>query len=82
LEEIFIKYTDDKDAPEKTREEVRPAAPYIIFTVKPFVAVTIENPTPRSGLFTVNLKVSEGETTMGLKEKLAKEIGLKGNSCA
>jgi leucyl-tRNA synthetase len=77
IEELSVRYTDDPEAPEKTREEVRPAAPFIMFSVKPFVGVALENPTPRSGLFTVQLKVSEGDTTKTLKEKLAKEIGLK-----
>ncbi|XP_058452707.1 leucine--tRNA ligase, cytoplasmic [Malaya genurostris] len=77
LESIAIGFTDQPDAPEKMKEEVRPGVPYIVFTVKPSVSVTLENPVERSGLFTVNLHLSEGDTSRTFREKLAKQIGYK-----
>ncbi|XP_058822795.1 leucine--tRNA ligase, cytoplasmic [Topomyia yanbarensis] len=77
LESLTIGFTDQSEAPEKIKEEVRPGAPYIIFTVKPSVSVTLENPVERSGLFTVNLHLSEGDSSRTFKEKLAKQIGYK-----
>ncbi|KAL9925501.1 leucyl-tRNA synthetase isoform 1-T1 [Glossina fuscipes fuscipes] len=77
LDAVEIKYTDDLDAPEKTREEVRPGAPFISFSIAPHVPVAFVNPIERSGLFQVNTMVVEGETVKSLKEKLAKLIGFK-----
>lgn len=77
LESLEIKFTDDPTASEKTKEEVRPGIPFIIYTTKPSVRVTVENPIPRSGMFTNFLNVSEGDTTLALKEKLVKSLGLK-----
>uniref|UniRef100_A0A1A9WKF6 leucine--tRNA ligase n=1 Tax=Glossina brevipalpis TaxID=37001 RepID=A0A1A9WKF6_9MUSC len=77
LDALEIKYTDDIDAPEKTREEVRPGAPFISFSVAPHVPVAFINPIERSSLFQVNTVVVEGETVKSLKEKLARSIGFK-----
>lgn len=77
LESLEIKFTDDPAAAEKTKEEVRPGIPFIAYTTKPSVRVTLENPVPRSGQFTHFLNVSDGETTRVLKEKLVKSLGLK-----
>lgn len=77
LEAIDIRFTDDPSATEKMKEEVRPGTPFIAYTTKPSVKITIENPVPRSGSFTQFLNVSDGDTTKGLKEKLAKSLGLK-----
>lgn len=79
METLTIKFTDDKDCPEKTREECRPGVPYLVLSTKPTVAIIVENPTQRSGLFTVNIGVGDQETTKQLTEKIAKMIGLKGN---
>lgn len=78
LETLTIKFTDDKDCPEKTREECRPGVPYLVLSTKPTVSIIVENPTQRSGLFTVNIGVGDQETTKQLTEKIAKLIGLKG----
>ncbi|XP_058058013.1 leucine--tRNA ligase, cytoplasmic [Anopheles bellator] len=82
LETITFRFTDEPDTPEKMREEVRPGVPFVVFTVKPFVTVTLENPIERSGLFTVTLNLSDGDTTQTLKEKLAKQIGFKADLSA
>lgn len=78
VETLNLRFTDEADAPEKMKEEVRPGAPYIVFTVKPFVTVTLENPIERSGLFTVNLNLCEGDTSVVFREKLAKQIEFNG----
>ncbi|ALC38838.1 CG33123 [Drosophila busckii] len=77
LDTLEIKYTDDASAPEKTREEVRPGAPFISFSIAPHVSVEFINPTERSSLFQINTIISEGDTVESLREKLAKIIGLK-----
>ncbi|XP_036222723.2 leucine--tRNA ligase, cytoplasmic [Bactrocera oleae] len=75
--DIEVKYTDDPEAPEKTREEVRPGSPFIAFIIAPNVAVELVNPIERSGLFQVNTVICEGETVQQLTEKLAKMINFK-----
>lgn len=77
LESLEIRFTDDPTATEKMKEEVRPGIPFIVYSTKPSVKIVLENPIPRSGLFTQYLNVSDGETTKTLKEKLAKNLGLK-----
>lgn len=79
LESLEIKYTDDKEATEKTRDEVCPGHPFIIFSAKPFVRVVLENPIQRSGLFTITSEVYNGETTKQFIDKIAKIVGVKGN---
>lgn len=77
LETLEIRFTDDPTASEKMKEEVRPGIPAIVYTTKPSIKVNLENPVPRSGLFTQFLNISDNDTTKGLKEKLAKALGLK-----
>lgn len=77
LEQIEIRFTDDPTASENTKESVQPGAPFITYSVKPSVRVTLENPIPRSGLFTQYVNVSDGDTVQSLKEKLAKALDLK-----
>lgn len=60
------------------REDVRPGSPYIVFSVKPSVAVVLDNPQQRSNLFRINLNVTDGETTASFTDKVAKVVGLKG----
>ncbi|CAO1370357.1 unnamed protein product [Diamesa tonsa] len=77
LETLEIRYTDHESATEKTREEIRPGAPFITLTTKPFVRLQLENPIARSGMFTQVMNVSDGITTKTLREKVAKNVGLK-----
>lgn len=78
LETLDIKCTDDKDANEKTKEEVCPGHPFIVFSSKPSVPIVLENPVPRSGLFTITSDISDGDTTQSLTDKIARVVGLKG----
>ncbi|XP_032511836.2 leucine--tRNA ligase, cytoplasmic [Danaus plexippus] len=75
LEYIEIKLVDE-DAPERTRTECAPGSPHASFFthVTPAADVVLLNPDQRSGLFTVSLKLGEGETLDSLKEKLAKQV--------
>jgi leucyl-tRNA synthetase len=77
LESIEIRFTDDVSATENTKESVQPGTPFISYIIKPAVKVSLENPVPRSGLFTQQINVGEGDTVSALKEKLAKSLGLK-----
>lgn len=78
LETLKIHSTDDAGAAEKTREETCPGQPFIVFSVKPTVQVVLENPTPRSGLFTITSDISTGDTATSFTSKIAKIVGLKG----
>ncbi|KAH0558055.1 leucine--tRNA ligase, cytoplasmic [Cotesia glomerata] len=71
LEDIEIQYTDN--APEKTKEECCPGAPYISFFASPGVGVRAINPQKCSGLFTISVKVCEGNTAADVAGKIAKE---------
>lgn len=77
LESLDICFTDDKTATELMKEEVCPGLPHIVYTTKPSIKISIDNPTPRSGFFSQFLNVSDGDTTKGLREKLAKSLGLR-----
>lgn len=77
LESIEIRFTDDPSANEKLKEEVRPGNPMIAYTTKPSIKINLENPVPRSGMFTQYLNVSDGDTTKLIKEKLAKNLKLE-----
>lgn len=78
METLELKYTDDEGTPEKTREEVRPGSPYIVFSTKPSIQIVLDNPTQRSGMFRITTGVSEADTVQSLTEKICKIIGLKG----
>lgn len=77
LEQLEIKFTSDESATEKLKEDTQPGTPCIIYSVKPSVKVTLENPIPRSGLFTQHLNVSDGDSVEALRQKLAKSLGIK-----
>jgi leucyl-tRNA synthetase len=77
LEQLEIKFTSDPEATEKMKEDVLPGRPFISYSVKPSVRITLENQIPRSGLFTQFLNVSDGDSTEVLKQKLAKALGMK-----
>lgn len=70
-----IHSTDEEITSEKLREETCPANPFIIFSLKPTVQVVLENPIPRSGLFTITSNISNGETTQSFTNKIAKIVG-------
>ncbi|CAG9091449.1 unnamed protein product [Plutella xylostella] len=74
LDSIEVKHTDSPDAPEKTKEDCSPGQPHVSFYTEPGVAVSIHNPTPLSGLFTVTLTLADGDTVEKVKGKLAKEV--------
>lgn len=78
LESLDIRTTDEEGTPEKMREEVRPGSPYIVFSVKPSVAVVLDNPQQRSSLFRINSNITDAETTAKFTDKVAKVVGLKG----
>lgn len=77
MESIDYRFTDEPEANEAVRS-ICPGNPTIVFTEKPKVVITLENPTPRSGLFTITSNVSEGDTTLSFTDKIAKAVGLKG----
>ncbi|XP_015605732.1 leucine--tRNA ligase, cytoplasmic [Cephus cinctus] len=71
LEEIEIKFTDE--APEKTKEECCPGAPYISFSVKPGVWLSAVNPQKCNGIFTAKVKIASGDTASIVAARIAKE---------
>ncbi|KAJ6628985.1 Leucine--tRNA ligase, cytoplasmic [Pseudolycoriella hygida] len=77
LESLDVKFTSESDAPDRNREEVRPGHPYIEYSTKPAVNVVLDNPIQLSGLFRVNLGISDGDTTKSVLDRVAKIIELK-----
>ncbi|CAK9832852.1 Leucine--tRNA ligase, cytoplasmic [Anthophora retusa] len=71
LESITIKYTDE--APEKTREECCPGAPYINFSTKPGIPACFINPQKYSSLFKTIIKITDMETVQEVIGRLMKE---------
>ncbi|KOC69270.1 Leucine--tRNA ligase, cytoplasmic [Habropoda laboriosa] len=71
LESITIKYSDE--APEKTREECCPGAPYINFSTKPGISVCLMNPQKCSALFRTTIKLSDTDTVEDVTSRLLKE---------
>ncbi|XP_011296656.1 leucine--tRNA ligase, cytoplasmic [Fopius arisanus] len=71
LDNLEIKFTDE--APEKTREECCPGAPYISFDSTSGIVVTAVNPQKCSGLFSMLVKISEGTTGADIARKIVKD---------
>lgn len=80
LETIEICFTDDPTSNDKLKESVCPGSPLIAYTIKPLIQITLENPVPRSGMFTQTLNVTDGDTTKEIKEKLATNLKLAINA--
>lgn len=74
LDMIEVKYTTSDDVPEKTKEDCAPGNPHISFTTDEGVLVTLVNPDPQSGYFTVTIKLFTGDYIEKIKTKLGKEI--------
>uniref|UniRef100_A0A1E1WN91 Leucine--tRNA ligase ubiquitin-like domain-containing protein n=2 Tax=Pectinophora gossypiella TaxID=13191 RepID=A0A1E1WN91_PECGO len=74
LDAIEVKYTDDPEAPEKTREDCTPGQPHINFIAEPAVDVTCINPTAMNGLFSVAVSLNDGDSIEKVKAKIAKEV--------
>ncbi|KZC08152.1 Leucine--tRNA ligase, cytoplasmic, partial [Dufourea novaeangliae] len=74
LENILIKYTDN--APEKTKEECCPGSPYINFFSKPGLSVRAINPQKCTGLFSMFVKITNGDTAADVISRISKESKL------
>ncbi|XP_014470950.1 PREDICTED: leucine--tRNA ligase, cytoplasmic [Dinoponera quadriceps] len=74
LDEIIIKYTDE--APEKTKEECCPGAPYMSFFKKAAVSrvMNVTNPQRYSGLFEVSVSVSQADTASDVIFRIVKQF--------
>ncbi|XP_011877441.1 PREDICTED: leucine--tRNA ligase, cytoplasmic isoform X2 [Vollenhovia emeryi] len=55
LQDIVVKYTDE--APEKTREECCPGAPYMNFSATPIVSINLVNPQSCSNLLELSMAI-------------------------
>ncbi|XP_043525859.1 leucine--tRNA ligase, cytoplasmic [Frieseomelitta varia] len=78
LENIVIKYTDE--APEKTKEECCPGAPYMNFSTKQGLSVCVINPQKYSGLFRINIKITDADTVEDIISRILKENKVIKNS--
>lgn len=67
----MIRYTDE--APEKTKEECCPGAPYMNFSTKQGVSVCIINPQKYSGLFRMDIIIADGDTIEDIISRILKE---------
>ena len=67
----MIKYTDE--APEKTKEECCPGAPYMNFSTKQGLSVCVINPQKYSGLFRINIKITDADTVEDIISRILKE---------
>lgn len=52
----------------------------MVFSTKPQLEIKCENPIPGSGHFTIDMLLSNDDTTKTLLEKLAKKVGVKDTS--
>lgn len=67
-----MKYSDSTEATEKIREDCCPGIPYIVFSVRPSVSLTLVNPQPQSGHFTRILSVRDGDNVARLAAQLTR----------
>jgi len=70
LEGIDVEYSDK--ASEKTQEECRPGAPFIVFRVDPSIDLTFINDQPHTGLFTTTCSILENDTYKSIALRLAR----------
>ncbi|EFN76201.1 Leucyl-tRNA synthetase, cytoplasmic [Harpegnathos saltator] len=71
LDEITIKYTDE--APERTKRECCPGAPYMDFFDKAAIPVRIINPQSYCGLFELSINVSQADTASDIVSRIVKQ---------
>lgn len=71
LEQIEIKYTDE--APEKTKEECCPGAPYMSFSTRPGLSITVINRQKCTGFLSKTIKLSDGDTAANISTRIAKD---------
>ncbi|KAG6459836.1 hypothetical protein O3G_MSEX011637 [Manduca sexta] len=74
LDNLEVKFTDDPEAGEKTREDCAPGQPHINFYAEEGLPIELINPVPCNGLFSVNVDLTDGDTVEKLKAKIAKEV--------
>jgi leucyl-tRNA synthetase len=72
VESIELKYSDSAEATEKIREDCCPGIPYIVFSVRPSVSLTLINPQPQSGHFTHAVNVRDGDNVGKLTAQLTR----------
>ncbi|XP_018574667.1 leucine--tRNA ligase, cytoplasmic, partial [Anoplophora glabripennis] len=73
VEEVVIRFTDDKEANEKMKE-CCPGAPFVLFSRKPGVKVDFTNPVPHNGLFSKYITISDGDSYLKVVQRLTKDI--------
>lgn len=73
VEEVIIKFTDDKEATEKMKE-CCPGAPFVLFSTKSGVKVDFVNPIPFTGLFSKYVTISDGDSYSKVIQRLSKDI--------
>jgi leucyl-tRNA synthetase len=79
LEGVDVKYSSEAD--EKTQEECRPGAPFIIFRKDPSVNLNLINNQPHTGLFQVSCPILDGDTASKVVRRLIRiERTLKDDS--
>lgn len=71
LDEIIVKYTNE--APEKTKEECCPGAPYMSFSKKTTVSIHIVNPQSSCGLFELSISISQADTASTIVSRIMKK---------
>ncbi|XP_069574339.1 leucine--tRNA ligase, cytoplasmic-like [Brachyistius frenatus] len=70
LEQIDILFASEAD--DKVKEECCPGKPFSVFRSEPGVCVSLVNPQPSSGLFSIKVYIQQGDTRDGIIRRLAK----------